>query len=56
MVKLAKIQPTEIQSLDDFFPLSHVVWAAMEKVGQKPALEDISEDEVKAFVKEYYDR
>jgi hypothetical protein len=35
MVKLAKLQPTNVQTLDDFFPLSHVVWAAMEKVGHK---------------------
>jgi len=35
MVKLARLQPTDVQVLDDFFPLSHVVWAAMGKVGQK---------------------
>ncbi len=35
MVKLTRIQPSDVQNLDDFFPLSHVVWAAMEKVGQK---------------------
>ena len=35
MVKLARTQPASTQPLNDFFPLSHVVWAAMEKVGHK---------------------
>ncbi len=35
MVKLARLQSDETQPLEGGFPLSHVVWAAMEKVGQK---------------------
>lgn len=35
MVRLSRIQSSDFQALDERFPLSHVVWAAMEKVGQK---------------------
>ena len=41
MVKLANPYVNDIAVLNDFFPLSHMVWAALEKIGgkeKKPAL------------------
>ena len=44
MVKLSNNNRGISQKLDDFFPLSHVVWAAMEKVGHKQLKPDLIAD------------
>lgn len=44
MVKLANNNRALSQKLDDFFPLSHVVWAMMEKVGRKQVNPDMIAD------------
>ena len=44
MVKLANPNRGLTQPLDDFFPLSHIVWAAMEKIGSKQFKPDMVAD------------
>ena len=41
MVRLAKPYITDTAALNDFFPLNHVVWAALEKIGSKEKKADM---------------